>query len=92
MNGNKINQIYIFHIFALVFLFFSFSLQLDILATATTSKVVMVQTSPPSRRRLVREGVPHRNPVAPLPSVLTKLDSPIYQTGPSNFYNFKQAT
>jgi hypothetical protein len=54
MNGNKINQIYTFHIFALVFLFFSFSLQLDLLAAATTSKIVMVQASPPSRRRLVR--------------------------------------
>jgi hypothetical protein len=48
---NQINLIYTFHTFTLVFLFFSFSLQLDLLAAATTSKVVVVHASSLSRHR-----------------------------------------
>jgi hypothetical protein len=48
------------------FLFFSFFLQLDLLAAATTSKFVMVHASSPSRHRLAGEGAPHQSLVAPL--------------------------
>jgi hypothetical protein len=63
------NRIYIFHTFALVFLLFSFFLQLDLLAAATTSKVVVVHASPPSRCRLAGGGETHRSPVVPLTAV-----------------------
>jgi hypothetical protein len=59
---NSINLIYNFHTFCPSFLFFSFFLQLDLLAAATTSKVAMVHASPPSRCRLAGGGAPRRSP------------------------------
>jgi hypothetical protein len=61
---NQINRIYTFILFCLVF--FSFR-QLDFLATASISKVVVVDISPPSRRHFFGGG--HRSPSKPLTPV-----------------------
>jgi hypothetical protein len=66
------------------FLFFLFFLQLDLLAAATTSKVVVVHASPPFRRRLVGEGAPPRSPMTLLTTVSPdKIEQ-------SDFYSFEQ--
>jgi hypothetical protein len=49
---NSINQIYTFHTFCPSFLFFLYVLQLDLLATTTTSKVVMDLGLPPGQTPL----------------------------------------
>jgi hypothetical protein len=67
---NQPNQLNLhFSYFCPSFLFFSFFLQLDLLAASTTSKIVMVHTSPPCRRCLARGGAPHRSLTAPLTTV-----------------------
>jgi hypothetical protein len=51
--------------FSILFVF----LQLDLLAAATTSKVVVVHASPPYRCRLAGGGAPSRSPTAPLTAI-----------------------
>jgi hypothetical protein len=68
-------ELLLFVLFAVVCVF----LQLDLLAGATTSKVVMVHASPPSRHHMVGGGAPYQSPMAPLTIVGPD------KTGPSDF-------
>jgi hypothetical protein len=63
---NTINQIYTFHIFCPSFLVSFPFCQLDLSAAASTSKVVVVYASPPSRCRMAEGRAPHQSPVVPL--------------------------
>jgi hypothetical protein len=65
--------------FSILFVF----LRLDLLFITTTSKVVMVHTSTPSRRHLVRGGAPRRSLVAPMTAVGPD------KTEQSDFYSFE---
>jgi hypothetical protein len=65
-HNNRINTIYFFSTFALVFLFFLFFLRLDLLAATTTPWVVMDLVPPLVRRQLARRRMPSPEPMMPL--------------------------
>jgi hypothetical protein len=71
---NQINQITTFYTFCPSFSTLSVFLQLDLLAPASTSKVLMVHTSSPSRRCLAKGEAHHRSLTTPLiAAVLDKI-------------------